>query len=334
MERGRAQSLCAGWAVARRFRASRLCFTSADLDFKNGTNIDYTATPDTASGSSWNTNFAPGSAQWKNVTSELVRAFVVPCTFQPGCAYPEVSDACTIQISGLNNIQVSSPIGGTNSGGFGFATNAVSAALGTPLKVLSADRSWGGNEGPVTWRETGDALANGGTTNYPFAGTNAFAVPMTTTNAASLNPGSSGWPPTSSFNFTGTTLTVVISDLNGNTLQTLSVNLPAFSTSAHDLTPIGECTQADGSTPATSQAGWITNAACQVAPSWYMNLNNRLRATQRNRAVLIQAADISRSVQANTDLRVIAGLTNVPSSFFSKLPTYSTPRSQPGWFPR
>jgi uncharacterized protein (TIGR02600 family) len=298
-----------------------LVFYVCGFGFKNGTSIDYTATPDTASGSSWNTNFVPGSAQWKNVVSELVRAFVVPCTFQPGCGYPEVSDACTLQISGLNGIQVTS---GTNSGGFGFATNAVSAALGTPLKVLSADRSWGGNEGPVTWRETGDVLANGGTTNYPFAGTNALAVPMTTTNAASLNPGSSGWPPTSVFNFTGTTLTVVISDLNGNTLQTLSVNLPAFSTSAHDLTPIGECTQADGSTPGTSQAGWTTNAACQVAPSWYMNLNNRLLATQLNRAVLIQAGDISRSVQANTDLRVIAGLTNVPSSFFSKLPTYST----------
>lgn len=303
-----------------------LVFYVCGFGLKNGTNIDYTATPDTASGSSWNTNFTPGSAQWKNVTSELVRAFVVPCTFLPGCSYPEVSDACTIQISGLNNIRVSS---GGNTGGFGFSTNAVSVTLGTPLKVLSADRAWGGNEGPVTWRESGDVLASGGAMNYPFAGMNAFAMPMTTATQSLLDPKTANswplpnpWPPTSSISFTATTLTVVISDLNGNTLQTLSVNLPAFNISQHEITPIGECTHADGSTPSTSQTGWMTNTASQVAPSWYMNLNNRLIATQLNRPFLIQPGDLSRSVEAATDLRVIACLTNVPSAMFQPHPNY------------
>jgi uncharacterized protein (TIGR02600 family) len=260
------------------------------------------------------------------VTSELVRAFVVPCTFQPGCAYPEVSDACAIQISGLNGVHVSS---GANSGDFGFAAQAVSLALGNPLKVLSADRAWGGNEGPMAWRGAGDAFANGGAMNYPFAGTKAFAVPMTTSSSSALDPktGGSAWPPTSTLNFAGVTgLTVLIRDLKGNTLQTLTVDLPPFSPrtpfSLHAPTISGECDHADGSTPSTSHADWATNAKYQVAPSYYMNLRNRLLATQRSRAVLIQAGDISRSVEANTDLRVIAGLTAVPSTMFQPHPGY------------
>ena len=192
--------------------------------------------------------------------------------------------------------------------------------------ALPADRAWGGSEGSARVARGGATMRSESAARLlmPFAGTTSFAFPMTTTNSTSLNPGSTGWPPTSAFTFTGTTLTAVISDLNGHALQTLSVNLPAFSTSVHNLTPSGECTQADGSTPATSQTGWTTNAGCRVAPSWYMNFNNRLLATQLNRGVLIQAGDLSRSVQANTDMRVLAGLTSVSTNFFSKLPTYST----------
>ena len=78
--------------------------------------------PDNATAAqTWKDNFLPTSptSRWKHVNSELVRAFVVPCTFQPGCAYPEVSEACDIQISGLDGISVSS---GPASGNFGFAS--------------------------------------------------------------------------------------------------------------------------------------------------------------------------------------------------------------------
>jgi len=302
-----------------------LVFYVCGFGFKNGTYVDYDQTPDNAAGTNWNANFLPASTQWTNVVNERIRAFVVPCTFQPGCAYPEVSDACTIQISGLNNIQVSS---GTNSGGFGFPSQATSVALGTPLKVLSADRAWGGNEGPILWRQAGDMLAASNTMTYPFAGTNAFAVPMTTTSATLLvpNTGGSAWPPVNTLNFAGATVTVVISDLNGHTLQTLSVNLPAFSANSpyavHAPTILGECDHADAVPPLHSNANWTTNAACAVSPSWYMCLLHRLQTTENSRAALIQAGDISRGVEAGTDMRVIAGLANVPSSFYQPHPYY------------
>ena len=293
--------------------------------FKNGSVIDYGVTPDNFAGTSWKANFQPGSPEWKNLKSELIRAFVVPCTFQPGCAYPEVSDGCTIQISGLDSISVNG-----NANCFGFAPMATSLPLGTPLKALPADRAWGGNEGPVSWRQTSDALANGSMTNYPFAGANAFSLSvLPNTPAAMLDPktGGQGWPPTSSLGFSSTTLTVTIRDLKNNPLQTFSVNFPAFSISAHELTNKGECDHADAVPPLPSIPGWSTNAACAVAPSWYMSLQHRLQTSQNSRALMIQAGDVSRSVEANTDLRVIAGLTNVPSAFFSPIPTlYVSPQ--------
>jgi uncharacterized protein (TIGR02600 family) len=312
---GASQATLRGLGRCPTLSSLTLVFYVCGFGFKNGTVIDYDAMPDDSSSTSWKANFLPGSAQWKNVTSELVRAFVVPCTFQPGCAYPEVSDACILRISGLNGIQVSS---GANSGNFGFASTAVSLPLGNPLQVLSADRAWGGNEGPIVWRAAGDALANGGAMSYPFAGTQAFAVPMTTGLQSSLDPktGGSAWPPTNTLNFAGVTgLTVVISDLNGHTLQTLSVNLPPFSAktpfSAHAPTINGEYSQRDGS-------------AAAVMPSYYMCLKNRLLATQASRPFLIQPGDASRSVEAATDLRVLAGLTTVPSTMFQPHPSYQS----------
>ncbi len=125
-------------------------------------------------------------------------------------------------------------------------------------------------------------------------------------------------------------LTVRIRDRHGVTLQTLNVNLPAFS--IHAPTINGECDHADGATPATSRTDWAANAASRVAPSYYMNLKDRLLATQRSRAVFIQAGDLSRSVEAATDLRVIAGLATVPATLFHPHPGYSsaTPNSQGG----
>ena len=260
------------------------------------------------------------------MTTELIRAFVVPCTFLPGCGYPEVSDACTIQITGLNNLTVSS---GTNTGTFGFPATATSGTIGAPLTTLTPDRAWGGNEGPLVWRAVGDALAGGGSATYPFAGTKPFAVPMTTAVASSLDPktGGTAWPPVNVLNFAGLNgLTVTIQDLKANTLQTLTVNLPPFNThspySLHAPTPNGECDHADGATPATSHTDWATNSTYAAAPSYYMCLRNRLLATPRSRAVMIQAGDISRGVEAATDLRVIAALTNVPASMFQPHPGY------------
>ncbi len=301
-----------------------LVFYVCGFGFDDGTVIDYDTTPDDAAGTSWKANFAVGSStnRWKHVTSELVRAFVVPCTFHPGCAYPEVSDACDIQIAGLDGISVSS---GTASGNFGFAAKANSRLLSDALTVLPAERAWGGNEGPLAWRAAAiDATASGTWPGYPFAGTKAFAVPLdSSTTPDTLTGGPSlpaSWARVLSFNGV-TGLTVRIRDHNGTTLQTLSVDLPAFS--VHAPTINGECDHADGSTPATSHVDWSTNSAYQVAPSYYMNLRNRLLATQLSRATFIQIGDISRSVEANTDLRVIAGLPSVPSTLFHVHPDYN-----------
>jgi len=301
-----------------------LVFYVCGFGFDDGTVIDYDATPDNAAGTSWNANFAVSSAtnRWKHVTSELVRAFVVPCTFQPGCAYPEVSDNCDIQIAGLNGISVSS---GPASGNFGFAATSNSHLLGMALAVPPADRAWGANEGPLAWRAAAaDAMASGNWTGYPFAGTQPFAVPLDPNAALDPLTGGPSWPQswTRALNFNGVTgLTVRIRDSNGNSLQTLNVNLPAFS--IHAPTINGECDHADGSTPTTASATWATNAAAKVAPSYYMNLKDRLLATQNSRAFFIQAGDISRSVEAATDLRVIAGLATVPAALFHPHPSYS-----------
>ncbi len=295
--------------------------------FDDGTFIDYDVTPDDATGSNWKKNFAIASAtnRWSHVTSELVRAFVVPCTFQPGCAYPEVSDACDIQISGLNGITVSS---GTASGDFGFAATSHSRLLSDALTVPPADRAWGGNEGPLAWRAASlDATYTGTITStgtiYPFSGTKAFAVPLqqSTTSSTPLDASTpDAWK--TALNFNGVTgLVVLIRDRNGNTLQTLNVDLPPFS--IHAPTINGECDHADGSTPASSNSNWATSTTTQVAPSYYMNLRNRLLATQLSRAEFIQAGDIVRSVEANTDLRVIAGLSNVPSILFHTFTGYA-----------
>ena len=124
----------------------------------------------------------------------------------------------------------------------------------------------------------------------------------------------------------------MIQDKNGDTIQTITLDLPAFS--VHAPTVNGECDHYDDSTAANPDPNWnlSTNTATHVQPSYYMNLRNRVLATQIGRALLIQAGDISRSMEASIDLRVIAGLSNVPHPFFSSLKEYPsvTPNPQGG----
>lgn len=295
--------------------------------FSDGTHVDFDETPD-ADGSKWSGTFGPTASpnRWKNVTSQLVRAFVVPCTFQPGCAFPEVSDACRIQIQGLDGLTVSS---GSKTGGFGFSSVTSSLPLGTPLQTFPAERAWGGNEGPIAWRVAADARTDDATQTYAFAGTKAFAMPMTTTSSTLLDPktGGGAWPPVGTLNFAGLNgLKIMIVDINGVTLQTLTLDLPPFSPAApyaaHAPTINGECDHADAVPPAASISGWVTNSSCVVQPSWYMTLAHRLLTSPASRAVMIQAGDLSRSVEAATDLRVIAGLASPPSSMFKMHPGY------------
>jgi uncharacterized protein (TIGR02600 family) len=309
-----------------------LVFYVCGFGFTDGTSIDYDANPDTT-GSSWTNNFAISTPtnRWKKVNSELVRAFAVPCFFQPGCAYPEVSEPCTVQISGLNKVSIS-VTGATSPTYFGFAPTATSRNLSDALTVLPADRMWGGNEGPSAWRAAAiDAMASGSTwSGYPFAGTNSCSVPLKEPNPTldSLTGGPSepaSWARAVTIEDPNgvkgaIAITVNILDPNGVILQTLNLSFPEFS--VHAPTIDGECDHADGSTPATANTNWATNPACQVTPSYYMTLRNRLLATQNSRATFIQAGDISRSVEACTDLRMIAGITNVPSSFFAS--TYAS----------
>ncbi len=311
-----------------------LVFYVCGFGFKDGSVIDFTGMSNVDAVAKWNNYFLPGSSQWKNVSSELVRCFVVPCTFQPGCAYPEVNDDCDIQIQGLDQIKVTC---GSNSGNFGFQATTTSPLLGYPLQVLKPDRAWGGNEGPVTWRATGDALANNQTVTYPFTGTNYLVVPMVANATASqLDPktGGSTWPPINQpFSFAAVHgLTVLIRDGSGHALQTLALNLPAFTVSNHAPSINGECDHADDPNPANANTGW-TNSATTVLPCYYMNLQNRLLATQNNRPLLIQPGDVTRTLEAN-DARVISalnsipGATNTPSALFQSGANYISSASQ------
>jgi uncharacterized protein (TIGR02600 family) len=294
--------------------------------FDDGSKIDFTATPDDLQGDAWTANFnlKPPTNKWNHVTSELLRAFVVPCTFHPGCAFPEVSDDCYVEISGLDGISVNG-----QSNGFSFPHDAVSGPLGAPLKVFSADRAWGGNEGPIMWRASGDALANGTPTTpvYPFASNtnNASNTPFSFPLKPSYDTTSKtfSWPtPLPSLTCSGVNaLTVLIRNAKGNTLQTFSVNLPGFTLTAPTIDQ--ECDRYDGATPATSEASWLTDSSRKVFPSYYMNLNNRLLATQRSRPLMIQPGDIARGIEAATDLRVIAALPTVTSTFFQPCVNYT-----------
>ncbi len=281
-----------------------LVFYVCGFGLKNGTTIDYEQNPD-SDGSSWQTNFAANPSNCTNIVNEQVRAFVVPATFVPACGYPEISDNCTIQIAGLNGIGLTT----ATSNDFGFATLATSDPLSTALGLSPADRAWGGNEGPLAWRATGVDAQQSGAFTYAFAGTKAMAVTMTA--KPTYNTGVLTWPhmPTLVFK-AATPLVVTIRDHNGNTLQTLNVTLPT-GIGVPAPNPVSEYSKQDG-------------ASTLVAPSYYMTLKNRALATQASRPFLIQPNDTSRSMEAATDLRVIASLTNVPASMFKAHPLYST----------
>ena len=108
-----------------------VCGFGLDDGTKNATTIDFDATPDDVNGTTWLANFdlQNPANKWTHVTSELLRAFVVPCTFQPGCAFPEVSDACDIEISGLNGLQVG-PVEGAGLKRFWFRAECQFASAG------------------------------------------------------------------------------------------------------------------------------------------------------------------------------------------------------------
>jgi uncharacterized protein (TIGR02600 family) len=125
-----------------------------------------------------------------------------------------------------------------------------------------------------------------------------------------------------------TALTVQILDRSGNVVQTLAVNLPAIS--GHVPTVNGEADHFDGSTPSSSRSDWATNSACAVLPSYYMTLRNRVLATQRSRMLLVQAGDLSYSVETLTDPRLVATLSSVPASYFGATTSTTTSTSQGG----
>ncbi len=309
-----------GFGRSPTLQSLTLVFYVCGFGFSDGTSIDFDSAPDEG-GSVWAANFQPSSTKWATVRSELVRAFVVPSTFHPGCGFPEVSDACTVQIQGLNGLTVSS---GTSTGGFGFAASITSPPLGTPMTKLPADRAWGGADGPLAWRLAQDAAAAGSTSTYAFAGTKAFALPMSSTASNKLTPNQAhaAWPPVNVLNFPALNgVTVSFVDTAGHTLQTITLNLPAFIANAPTIS--GECDHADTNSANVSDTGWTTNTANVVAPSWYMSLSHRLRASPASRALMIQAGDISRSVECATDLRVVAGLSSVPATLFQPHPDYT-----------
>jgi len=282
--------------------------------FADGTTIDYETAPDDTAGTSWQANFqpvkSPGS-RWSKVNKALVRAFIVPTTFQPGCGFPEVSEACSIRIGGLDALTATSK--GT-TGSFRFPAKCTSPLLSDALKVSPADRAWGGFEGPVAWRAAAANPASG----YPLAGTQAVTVPLASGAAVDSKTGGPSLPnswaqtlATSAING----LTVEILDRSGATIQACTVNLPAIS----------------GQVPTVSgEADKSEASANAVAPSWYMTLAHRLQNAGAYRALMIQAGDMSYSVEARTDLRLCATLGDVPASFYGPATTTRTVTAQGG----
>ncbi len=290
--------------------------------FNDGTSIDYETSPD-GDGSSWRTNFPiqkPPGSRWSSVNKALVRAFIVPTTFQPNCGFPEVSEACSIQITGLD--QLSATVKGVTTS-FGFSKVCTSPLLSDVAAGTSVDRAWGGFEGPTAWcAAAADAVSKG--SSYPLTGAKAVPVPDGTL-MDSQTKGPSAYYSWS--NVVTTTaikgLTVQILDRAGNSVQTLQVNLPSLA-----AVPVanGEADHAD-SLLSSSQADWATNPNCAVAPSYYMTLRNRLLTTSRSRALMIQAGDASLSVEPAIDPRVIAVLPSVPATFFHQATTTRTTAS-------
>jgi uncharacterized protein (TIGR02600 family) len=282
--------------------------------FTDGTTIDYETAPDDPAGTSWKANFqpviAPGS-RWSQVNKALVRAFLVPTTFQPNCGFPEVSEACSIRITGLDALTATS-IGTTGS--FGFPAVCTTSLLSNAATVAPADRAWGGFEGPLAWR----AAAANSASAYPLAGTRAFAVPLQA--GAFVDSKTNGPSYPTSWKQTLTTaalngLTVQILDRNGTTIQTCTLNLPAIS--GRVPTVNGEADKSE----AVSTA---------VLPSYYMTLAHRLQNVGMYRPLMIEAGDLSYSVEARTDLRLIAALSSVPASFYGPATTVRTVTTQGG----
>ena len=297
------------------FGLTLVLYVSGFGGFSDGTPaIDYEAAPDVQAGTSWTSNFLPvKTSKWSKVTQALVRAFVVPTTYQPNCGFPEVSDACTIRITGLDTLTATSP-GAAASGvanSFGFPHVCTSGLLSDALKVLPPDRAWGGFEGPLAWRAAAAPTA----VPYAFAGNTPFSVPSNGTKDSLTNGPSmpSCWKTIS---LQSTSLTVEIVDkASGQTVQTFALSLPAIS--GHVPTVNGEADQCEA-TPS------------HVLPSYYMTLSHRVQNTGADRPLMIQAGDLSYSLEAHTDLRLIAALPSVPASFFKGLPWTAIVTSQDG----
>jgi len=294
-----------------------LVFYVCGFGFKNGTHVDFEETPDIG-GTNWAAEFTGPAAttNWPNVTSERIRTFVVPNTFQPGCGYPEVSETCSIQIQGLTNITMSNGVGaGSNAGNCGFTNSPTSHLLSDALKVSPADRAWGGNEGPLAWRAAALDAQQTNAFFYAFSGTNSMPVTFASSPSYNSATGVVNWPTQkfkfSSLSISSANLTVLIQDAQGNTLQTLQVNLPTGSAFAVPTSPYEYTEDGSGNT---------------VAPSYYMTLRNRVLATGTNRLFMIQPGDVSRSFEAGTDLRVIAGMSSVPTNMFPTPSSYKNAR--------
>ena len=222
-----------------------------------------------------------------------------------------MSEACAIRIDGLDALTATSK--GT-TGSFKFPAHCTSPLLSDALTLANPSRAWGGFEGPLAWQAT--AAKTG--TAYPLAGSQAFAVPLASGAAVDSKTGgpslATSWAQsliTSAVNG----ITVEILDRSGATIQTCTLNLPSVS---------GQVPTVNG------EADKCEASAAPVLPSYYMSLSHRLQNTGTYRALMIQAGDVSYSVEARTDLRLIASLANVPATFFGTATTTRTVTSQGG----
>jgi len=100
-----------------------------------------------------------------------------PCTFQPGCGYPESATHAKSRSRGSTTLphRAQPRPGAPEPAASAFPPSRLHCAR-TSLKNYPIAR--GRQRGPLAWTTTADALAQGQNITYAFAGTSAFVVPI------------------------------------------------------------------------------------------------------------------------------------------------------------
>ncbi len=227
-----------------------------------------------------------------------VQAFFTLNLFDPNQGYALATPNFEVSVAGLNN--------------FTWTTNSVIPAIGMGFpstSTMKVNRNY--NTGIYGGYKGASSLI--GPSSY-----NLFSTTL-------------DMPTSGTFVFNGGDVTIQIYDATGNTLlQTLTMNFPA---SANGFPVPGLAPRlTDSSTSPTMTVDYRLLTKYTGSFGSLPSIVGRFTGANVNTAYSTSAkkwicgADTVRSVEANTDPRIIAALTNVPKTFFSEIePQYQDP---------